>query len=491
MKNDVQLPAANSWPRNRRLLTGHLNGLYARAGRALAGRRVGVIATSLGQGCITANESTLASNTRSWIAFAHFFSGGIFEMATWHETRAFTGWEPLGVAGTTRYFRGLNAGVSGQNCAQILARKEFLVDQLDCDLVIIDCGTNDMGSQTKEYIQSAREELCDYFLNAGIAVVLLPVLSRAVSSWPANGTQRKKAAWINSRSRHFCQSRKGCYIFDWNAQWVDSANANGEPFVGASSDGIHFNPAGAVAVGEALAKFLATLLPPAQPRVWSQNDVYDATENPFGNLLTNQFCTGTTGTRTGATVTGSVASNMRVELSSGNATVACSKETRTDNRGDYQVMAITTAANGAQDSLIFFRTDPANTTHTLGGKWVEASIEVDISASNILQGATLYLEDNNGTGKMTVEGLEPYTAGQNDYTPFVIQKLPNKVLKGLIVTPAMLLPANSTILRYRLEVRVAATADANPASVTVKAGAIELRQVQDPRAVVNYQTETL
>lgn len=489
--NRISLPAAAAWPKNRRVIGEHLNNLKASTNRARAGRRIGFIGTSLVQHCIAASASALYATSRSWIAFAHFFSNGIFDSPNWHDPRVFVGWETSGVLGATRYFRGLNAGVGGQTFAQVLARKEFLAQQLDCDLVVIDCGTNDMNPQSKESIQAAREQLCNYYLDNGIAVVLLPILARATNSWAAGSAARKKADWINSKSRQFCRSKKDCHFFDWNAYWVDSGNLNGEPLSGHSSDGIHFNIPGAVAVGDALAKFLSSLLPPAMPRVWSQNDIYDAIDNPLGNVLTNPYCLGTAGTRTGATVTGNVASDMKVELAGGNSTVVCSKEVRVENRGEFQVMQITTATTGAQDSLVYFRTNLSNTTHTLGGKWVQASIEVDVSASAILQGITLYLEDNNGTGKITVQGLSPFTAGSGDYNQGVVQRLPNRTLKGLIVTPAMVLPADSTALRWRLEVRVAATPDNSPATVTVKAGAVELREVQDPRVVVNYQAETV
>ncbi|MGU9537339.1 hypothetical protein, partial [Proteus mirabilis] len=79
---------------------------------------------------------------------------------------------------------------------------------------------------------------------------------------------------------------------------------------------------------------------------------------------------GTTGTATSG-VTGSVATGMRAEVSTGNATAVASKETRTDNRGDWQVLTITP---GSTASLIYFRTNSADTNHSFtAGTWVQAS----------------------------------------------------------------------------------------------------------------------
>ena len=449
--------------------------LFARANRASPGSRVAVIATSLGQQGITANSTTLATNTRSWLDWAKFFSNGAFESPVWHDTTVYEGWEPSGVQGTSRNFRGLNAGVSGQTSAQIFARRSFLVDRVECDIIILDCGTNDMGNTAKEVIQQYRESLANYYLQNGKKVVLLPILSRALSSWPSNQDQRKKAAWINSKTRDFCVKTRDCYFFDWNASWVDTANADGEPRPWHSADGIHFNPTGAVAVGERLAEFLkVTFGLSAQSLVWSQDDKYDATNNPRGNLLPNPLLFGTAGTKPAdGSTTGDVADGMRMERNSGNATVACSKEVRPLNRGFWQVFTFTTAAVPTA-SLFYFRTSTANFTHALGSKWVRASAEIEISSSPLIQGVTMYLEDNNGTGKISVQSLAPYTAGSNDLTPGVIQPLPAQVYKGLLKTPAMRLPADSTILRWRVEVRLAAATTTTTAAYNTSATVINV-----------------
>lgn len=443
-----------------------------------AGRRLGVIGTSL----VQQNEIGIAGKVshwgRGWLSWARFFAKGRFVCPIWSDMTVYPGWEPSAVPGATRGFGGLNAGVSGQTVAQIEARKSYLASNVACDIVVIDAGTNDMGALTKEEIHSARVSLAQYYLANGLKVVLLPILSRGVSSWTAGSAERKKAAWINQMSRDFCAATNNCYLFDWNAAWVDSSNANGEPFSGYSNDAIHFAVPGGVAVGEAFATFLARLLPDPAPRVWSQDDKYDATDNPLGNMLANPFCTGTTGTL-GTGATGTVATGMRVERASGDATVVAAKETRTDNRGDWQVMTFTP---GASDSLLYFRTAAADTTHSLpAGTWVQASIELDIGSFNGWQGVSLYLKDN-GTDGLLAYGMEAYDAGSG------YVKLPTRVMNGQIVTPPILLVSGSPSIRWRLEVRVGSTGGGASGTGVLKAGAVELRPVPSPYIVANYRT---
>lgn len=444
---------------------------------SVQGNRLGVIGTSLVQQNEIGQSTKISHWGRGWLSWARFFAKGRFECPIWQDMTFTAGWEPSGVANAVRGFSGLNAGVSGQTTAQILARKEYLANDVSCDIVVIDAGTNDMGSLSKEAIHDARVSLANYYVENGLRVVMLPILSRGVSSWSAGGAERKKAAWINQRTRELCASTPNCSMFDWNGSWVNSANANGEPISGYSSDDIHFSVPGGVAVGEAFATFLTRLLPDPAPRVWSQDDKYDATDNPLGNMLANPFCTGTSGAN-GTGSSGSVATGMRVERSTGDATVVCSKETRADNRGDWQVMTFTP---GSSDSLLFFRTNSADTNHSLAaGSWVQASIEVDIGSFNGWQGVSLYLKDN-GTNGLIAYGMEAYDGGSGYI------KLPTRVMNGQIVTPPLMLVNGSASVRWRLEVRVGSTGGGASGTGVLKAGAVELRPVSDPRKVVNFR----
>jgi len=440
--------------------------------------RVAVIGTSLVQQNEAATTAKVSHWIRGWLSWARYFAKGRFYCEIWNDPTIYKGWEPSGTEGATRGFTGLNAGVSGQTIAQITARKCFVSDGITPDFVILDAGTNDMSTLSKESINQSRIALADYYLKSGIRVIFLPILSRGISSWAAGSPERAKAAWINQQTRAYCNQTDGAYLFDWNIPWVDSANANGEPRAGFSNDGIHFAPAGGIAVGESLAAFMAKIMPDPMPRVWSQDDKFDATNNPNGNLLANPFCTGTTGAL-GTGATGTVATGMRVEVSTGNATVACSKETRTDNRGDYQVLTFTP---NTTESLAYFRTSSADTAHSYpAGTWVQASIEADIGSFNGWQGITLYLKDN-GTNGLIAYDMEPFDDGAGNI------KLPlRNIGSGMLVTPPIQIVSGSPTLRWRVEIRVASTGSGASGTGVVKLGAVELRQVESPITVTNYK----
>lgn len=486
-RQELNVTSSTTWATEGGKINSMTDDLYKGVGSG-TGNLFGVIGTSLvQQNALGTSTPKISTWDRGWLSWLEFFSFGLISTPIWHDPAVYTGWEPSGTPGATRYFRGLNAGVSGQTAAQVSARREFLVENVDCDYVIYDSGTNDMGVQTKEYIQNYRESDVQYYLDNGKTVFFLPILARDVATWGATSATRKKANWINQKTREFCDRNKRCFYLDWNKPWVDSLNADGEPITGYSADGTHLNPFGGVYIGEYMSQFMANLLPPAAPRVYSHGDKYDVTDNPLGNILANPFLIGTGGTNTGTGITGTVAANMRVELSSGNATAVNSKETRANNRGEYQVITITP---GSTASLIYFRTGTAATTHALGGQWVRASCEVDIGAFNAWEGVSLFLDDSNGTAGLNSYSMEPYTSVGSDYVGAgILQKLPNKNMVGLLSTPPILLAANSTSMAWRVEIRVGSTGGGASGTAVIKIGAVELRPCIDPRTTVNYRGE--
>jgi lysophospholipase L1-like esterase len=436
--------------------------------------RLGVIGTSLVQQNDVATSGKVSHWSRGWLSWARVLSKGIFNTPIWFDDRVVSGWEPSGTPGATRYFTGLNAGVSGQTTAQIWERRFFLTNTVNCDIIVIDAGTNDVASYDKEYVQSYREALADFYLSRGKLVILLPILARGTSVWAAGVTERKKLSWINNKSIAFCRSRSNCFYFDWNKPWINFQASTSGPISGYSPDDLHFAPKGGYAVGKAFAEFLATILPPAQPRVWSPDDLFDSVANPLGNLITNPFLLSTTGT-VGTGVTGTVASSMRVERNTGSSTAVASKETRADGLGEYQVVTFTQVSTG--ENLFYFRTNAADTPHSFAaGSWVQASCEVDLSAYAGWTGATLYLKDMHTDG-LIAYAMEPFNnGGGND-------KWTSSAWKGQLVTPAIQLKSGSPSLRWRLEIRFDAGVAGSP---IIKIGAVEMRQVADPREVVDY-----
>jgi lysophospholipase L1-like esterase len=441
------------------------------------GRRLGVVGTSLvQQNDVGTSGPKISYWSRGWLSWARFYAGRLFYCPIWYDPTVYEGWEPSGTPGATRYFQGLNAGVSGQVAQQVFDRIIYLCTQVDCDIVVIDMGTNDMGSQTKEFIQALREAAVNLVLSYGRIPILLPILSRGTGSWAGGSAERAKANWINLKSRAFCLKTQNSYFFDWNAPWVDFTSTYGVPKSGYSPDDIHFNPKGGEAVGYAFAQFLATILPTGQNVTAYPDNLYSV-DNILGNRLTNPLCTGTAGAN-GTGSTGSVATGMRSERASGGSSVVCSKETRADGLGDYQVLTFTLA--GAAEDVFYFRTNSANTTLTGAavGDWVVARAKIETNNYAGFTAIDMFLQDQTAGG-MTAYGMEVFNSGS------VNEKWATQARAGYIETPPFRLLAANADVRWRVEIRFDAAVAGSP---IVKVGEVELFAVESPITLLNWKS---
>lgn len=439
------------------------------------GYRIGVIGTSL---CNhndfgTTSFNKVSHSSRGWMSWARFYSQGLFVSPVWYDATVYPNWEPFGVADTTRFFQGLNAGVSGDTAKQIWKRAPYLVKNIECDLVIIDAGTNDYDAMSKEEIQEFRERLADYYLSNDKIVIILPILARSVTPWPAGGTTRARMNWVNQKTRDFCRKRRNCYFFDWNEPWVDTTSTYGVPNPGFSADGTHFLPKGGEAVGKALSDFLKTILPAGQKRVTSPDDLYVAVENPRGNILANPFLIGTAGAN-GTGASGTVATGMRVERISGASTVTNSLEART-GRGNWQVMTFT--LSGAAEDMFYFRPSTTDTPHTLTDQdWVQGSCEIDTNNYAGIVGVSLLCLDLASGGNYSY-GMEIYNSGS------VNEKWTAQARNGILLTPPFQIKTGSTALKWRVEIKLDAAVAGSP---IIKVGAVELRPVENPKQALKW-----
>lgn len=248
--------------------------------------RIAILGTSLVQQNHIGDASSLATSARGWMSWAEVLSHGRLCCPVHHDPSAPPGWEPSNRPGISRFFSGLNFGVSGQKAVEIERRLPRLL-QSDFDLVIVDAGTNDMMVETRQAIADTRARIASVLLAAGKTVILLPILARSTGKWPAAGAERAKAHWINRQSTEFAANNANCHVFDWNAAWVDPDSEFGEPYPGYSDDGTHFSVAGAFAVGQLLADYLETIVPRAPARLLSKDDCFDPVNNPAGNLASD------------------------------------------------------------------------------------------------------------------------------------------------------------------------------------------------------------
>lgn len=436
-------------------------------GGSTPGRRVAILGTSLCQLSDYGTATELSHTNRSWMGWAQILTDQRMIMPIWWDMNLYPNWEQGNNVGKPRGFRGLNAGVSSDNAPNILERASYLVNEVECDIVVIDSGINDIGnnSLSSEDIHNLRAQTADYLLANGKVVILLTLLSPAASYYPIGSTQRRKMERVNNLARQWAAGKKGLYLFDWTEPMMDFNDPNGQPKPLHSVDGLHFAPRGAFAVGKGLAELFTTLLPKAERRVWSQEDVYEPTLAPFGNLLPNAFCFGSAGTLD-LGGTGAVANFYRGGINSGDGSAVYSKVTKRNGRGQAQRIVITP---GATETQALFRV--SDITHNLPeGTWVQASFEVDCDAWDGFKGINLQIRDL-ATGGLTCHGCKVY-----DGFPSTAE-----AWSGTIVTPAIQVKAGGQ-LRWRIEV----TAMAGATGVgTVEVGACELRPVTDPKLIVN------
>ncbi|MCR4265420.1 SGNH/GDSL hydrolase family protein [Nitratireductor sp. ZSWI3] len=338
--------------------------------------RIAILGTSLVQQNHFGDRTLLATSARGWMSWAEVLSHGRLACPVHHDPRVLSGWEPSNRQGVSRFFSGLNFGVSGQKAIEIERRLPGLLEW-DFDLVIVDAGTNDMMVETRQAIARTRARIASTLLDAGKTVILLPILARSVGKWPAGGAERAKAHWINRQSIEFAAANGNCHIFDWNAAWVDPDNEFGEPFEGYSNDGTHFSVLGGFAVGRQLARYLQSIVPWAPDRVLARDDRFDPVNNPLGNLAS-----------------------------------------------ELDARAIT-ASGEASHSL------GGEIAHPGVGVWVEATCDVDVPAHEGVLGISLRLKDGAEDGQEVI-ALAPFHGDDGRPFPF-----PSTAWRGTLRTPPL------------------------------------------------------
>ena len=414
------------------------------------GSRVALLGTSLVQQNHKASERHICSSARGWATWAEVLSHGQLDISVFHDPLVYPGWEPSGRPGVTRGFTGFNAGVSGQKARDIANRIDDVL-ALDFDLIIVDVGTNDMMVETKEVIQAIREKIASRLLDAGKIVILLPILARSTEKWPASGSERAKAHWINHKSRTFAERNHRCHIFDWNGPWVDWSSADGIPHSGYSDDGTHFSVPGGYAVGKALAEYLQGFLSPPMQQHWARDDHFDAVDNPLGNIAPDPFA------RSSAIITDGSRPTESDEASSG--ILSGSR-----HPGNWQEIHLNSGPR------IVKLLDDTFVNPLPAGAWIQASCVIEVDANDGWRDVSLVLEDYAPEG-LTAQALAPFDLGDLNLAPF-----PKEAWSGILKTPPIKLKAPISGLQLSLSLSVVPSNE--PA--ILRFSAVNLRQVEPP-----------
>ncbi|WP_117192779.1 SGNH/GDSL hydrolase family protein [Rhizobium terrae] len=366
--------------------------------------RIAILGTSLVQQNHVGDATSLATSARGWMSWAEVLSHGRLVCPVHHDPSVVPGWEPSNREGVSRFFSGLNFGVSGQKAIEIERRLPRLLAS-DFDLIIVDAGTNDMMVETRQTIAQTRARIASALLEAGKTVILLPILARGVQKWPAGGAERAKAHWINRHGIDFAANHANCHVFDWNAAWVDTESDFGEPHPGYSNDGTHFSVLGGFAVGGLLARYLENIVPYAPARTLSRDDRFDPANNPLGNLAS-------------------------------------------------RLSARTVTERGKASHRL-----GGEMAHPGVGAWVEAICDVEVPAHEGVLGISLRLKDVADDGQEAL-ALAPLYADDGSLSPF-----PGTSWRGALRTPPLKLKPGTKAPELYLDVIL--RADAMPIEIDI------------------------
>lgn len=411
---------------------------------------------------ITANNTGAGSNKNCYHDPRGYF--------TWLQIRlGFPFAYTVGNDGTPNVV-GQNAGVGGDTTTGMLARLETDVISKSPDIVFIHAGTNDITAGASfATITGNLTSIYAALLSRGILVAAIPIYPRGSGSNWASSTQRNLHHAVNSWIREKALTTQGMILIDGTPAMTDPASSTGDVRTDFTIDGLHPSPLGGFYVGEAAYRIFKEITRPAATLCYSPSDVYDATNNPSGNLLTNGLLAGTAGTA-GTGASGSVADGWNVFRTSGTiSTAVCSKVNRTDGLpGSLQQMVLSSAGSGSGDGSVIFTTSPSSiTSNIVINNWYEALMEIDVSATTsgnkMIKAIYLELWDTTATVGSRTRCLQNYPA-----TYF-----PDAAWNGILKTPPLPL-AGTTGLRFRLIMDLDETKND---SVTVKVGRCTLRQV--------------
>lgn len=300
-------------------------------------------------------------------------------------------------------------------------------------------------------------------VSRGIQPIVVFDLPRQLSTWTA--ANARQSFQFNQLLRNN-GGADGAWLVDATKYLADPANTNGDPLANYYYDGIHPATLGGYYIGKAIADLLNPLLPSPLVGYASAGDLYNATDNPYGNILQNGLFTGTAGTNTssGGVASGTVASLWNNRTLTGTGTSVASIVANTGDRpGSRQQLVLTsTGLSTYRFSLITF---PAVNTYYARGDRLFLALDLDISGATGLEAATLSLSDFDGAS--TIYDVS------NDFNATLIgatyYPLPNDAGRARVDPLTTGASSNGLLVRLDFQVRDGAA--------TIKFGCGELRRL--------------
>lgn len=313
------------------------------------------------------------------------------------------------------FFYALNGvggfGTNGDTTAGMLQRVSDVCASQP-DYVIFVGGTNDLAAGTAVSAINANTLAIMQGLEAcGVRVILMGVSPRTIGIGGWTSTMDKARLRVNQYRRNLANLTRlnqlagttnaaisglpyplvYAEIDHYCTDAIQSGATIGNALLTCTFDGLHQSPYGAMAYGLAIWHEIKGVIPaPLWNMPNSQNDLYDATNNPDGNLLggTVGLMLGTTGTATAPCTTSSaLAASWHLTFAAGTGAattnVSCVgtlETTRTDGLpGQRQIVTVSDASTNTSADNVTFALFSNITASLSTGDLVYLEGDVDIS----------------------------------------------------------------------------------------------------------------
>jgi lysophospholipase L1-like esterase len=368
----------------------------------------------------------------------------------------------------------LEFGIAGQTTSYYLTTEVPQIIAAKPDILIVYCGTNDDNTYPVLTTSVANMQKADAQLSAaGIAVIHVGLVAQG--SW--NGAKKQWMAEFNRQM--WLQSLNPAL----NVRYVDLNPTMSDYSTGLVvsgllvGDNVHPSVLGGIAIAAAIEPVLDQLLP-AIPDLQQLTDdeAYDPTLNPSGNMLLNGMMTGTAGSAL-SPAAGAVATDWQCHFSNYSApttlTMACSKGTDSSYTNEStQVITIGGTADG--DRIRFEAMGTSGALWTMPALAAGAAVygECKISGTGLTNIASIQLLlviTVNGTTYTYWDGEYQNTGSSPGYSPGALPS----TYSALRITPALTLPTGTvTSTRFYLEIQPMTSSTATSGAVTVEQCAV-------------------
>lgn len=316
-----------------------------------------------------------------------------------------------------------NFAVSGLTLAQVAATVPSAI-AAGCNIVHTEGGSNDVASNaTCAAMNATLASMFNQLLAAGITIIDTTIIPRSGGSiFTASQIAVTLCSnqWRREFARGFSPNQSaGYYLADLDPIFVDPTSTTWAVLANYLYDNVHPSAIGSSAWAAAVAPFINALIPAwllPEPSNCTTgpicSDIWDATNNPRGNLLSNPALAGTAGAITGCSGTFATGIGGSASTFAANGgTCVGSIVTLSNNVRAQQIVVGGTLSPAAQFDVQISVATPSN---VITGDTVRAILWVSLGATNTnIQYLDHFMQ-------LTVSGLATFHHAFGNSAPFPI-----------------------------------------------------------------------